>query len=377
MRKNAIVLLTVGILAGLLFSQTGERPKTTFAESPKAVTVPEGNGNPVLLDGIFAPGEWGDALRVPIHERVELLLKTNSGHLFLGLKFKDGLGVITDLWMTADGKTVYQMHSSGQLGEGVLSLPLADAKPRTMTETTIGYTKDWDANEIRSDIQKKAEWQAAGRPADGYRNVLFPSEGKEYQIALSKFSVRRLKMRLMASDQEGLIIFPEKSDLKSAEEWLELVLPEARAAESRDQLSGRPAEDQEAEKRKIAQVISSVIGWAKTKDLNLFFGSIAHDEDYISVTPGKRVIKRFEDVKQNIPFWMSPDFKYVRHELKDLEIKFARCGDVAWFYCVLDDINTYKGDPAAWENTRWTGVVEKRDGAWVVVSQHFSFASDK
>jgi hypothetical protein len=29
---------------------------------------------------------------------------------------------------------------------------------------------------------------------------------------------------------------------------------------------------------------------------------IARDEDYISVTPGRRVIKRFEDVKQNAPF---------------------------------------------------------------------------
>jgi len=62
-----------------------------------------------------------------------------------------------------------------------------------------------------------------------------------------------------------------------------------------------------------------------------------------------------------VPFWRSPDFKYVRHELKDLKITFARCGEVAWFYCILDDINTYKGEPASWENARWTGVVEKRE----------------
>jgi ketosteroid isomerase-like protein len=137
------------------------------------------------------------------------------------------------------------------------------------------------------------------------------------------------------------------------------------------------AREQEAERQEVARVISSVIGWAKDKNLDLFFSAIAHDEDYISVTPGQRVIKRFEDVRQNIPFWMSPDFQYVRHELKDLEIKFARCGEVAWFFCILDDINTYKGEPASWENTRWTGVVEKRDGRWVVVQQHFSFASDR
>ena len=139
--------------------------------------------------------------------------------------------------------------------------------------------------------------------------------------------------------------------------------------------SAQTAEGQEAEKEKIARTISSCIGWAKDKNLNLLFSVIAHDEDYISVSPTKRVVKRFEDVQQSVPFWMSPDFKYVRHELKDLEIKFARCGEVAWFYCVLDDINTYKGEPACWENTRWTGVVEKRDGKWVIVQQHFSFAS--
>jgi ketosteroid isomerase-like protein len=59
------------------------------------------------------------------------------------------------------------------------------------------------------------------------------------------------------------------------------------------------------------------------------------------------------------------------------KLKIARCGEVAWFFCILDDINTYKGEPASWENARWTGVVEKRDGRWVVVQQHFSFASDR
>lgn len=134
------------------------------------------------------------------------------------------------------------------------------------------------------------------------------------------------------------------------------------------------APDRETDRAEITRVISSVIGWARDKNLDLFYGSIAQDDDYLSVTPGKRVTKRFEDVKQNVPLWMSPDFQYVRHEIRDLEITFARCGEVAWFYCALDDINTFKGKPATWENARWTGVVEKRDGRWVVVQQHFSFA---
>jgi hypothetical protein len=357
MNRVLAPLAVVLALAGPAIAQADRAPTV-----PASLEVPAGNGRPVLLDGLFAAGEWDDALRVPVHERADLLLKSNSGHLFLGLKFKDALGVIVDLWLTADDTTVFQMHSSGQLGEGTLTLPAEDEWP----QTRIGFTQGWDANEIKADSRKKAAWQEAGRPAEGYRETLFPSEGKEFQILLSKFAAPRLKMRFRAGDREGLIVYPKGTDLKSANGWQEIVVPE-----------GGPDGEMEAEKREIARVVSSVIGWAKTKDLDLFFGSIAHDEDYISVTPGRRVIKRFEDVKQNVPFWMSPDFHYVRHELKGLEIKLARCGTVAWFYCVLDDINTYKGEPAAWENARWTGVVEKRDGRWVVVSQHFSFASEK
>ena len=68
-------------------------------------------------------------------------------------------------------------------------------------------------------------------------------------------------------------------------------------------------------------------------------------------------------------------FQYVRHELKDLTINISNSSDVAWWYCVLDDINTWNGQPANWENARWTGVLEKREGSWIIVQQHFSFAS--
>ena len=69
-------------------------------------------------------------------------------------------------------------------------------------------------------------------------------------------------------------------------------------------------------------------------------------------------------------------FKAEVDEIKDLTINLSRSGDVAWFYCILNDINEWQGQPANWENTRWTGVLEKRDGRWVIMQQHFSFASE-
>jgi hypothetical protein len=126
----------------------------------------------------------------------------------------------------------------------------------------------------------------------------------------------------------------------------------------------------------IASTISSCIGWFKDKDFDLLFSIVAHDSNYISVHPTNRVIKGFEDFLKNSEIFNNPDFIYVRHELKDLTINTSKSGDVAWFYCILDDINTWKGQPASWENARWTGVLEKRNDHWVIVQQHFSFATE-
>jgi len=188
------------------------------------IQVPEGQCKPVLLDGIMTPAEWDDALKVKIHERIDFLVKVNAGHLFLALKFRDAAGVIVDLWLTSDDKTVYQMHSSGQLSEGVFKLPIEEGP----TELSMGHTTDWDANEIKSYQKKKDEWVAAGRPGgmEVYRKVLYPSDGKEFQIMLSKFSSNTLKLRFKSGDPEGLVTYPEGSTLIDTDNWLELVLPE-------------------------------------------------------------------------------------------------------------------------------------------------------
>ena len=131
----------------------------------------------------------------------------------------------------------------------------------------------------------------------------------------------------------------------------------------------------ETEKQLVEKAIHNCIGWAKDKDINLLYNTIANDSTFLEIHPNDKVVKGFEDFKKAEKFWMSPDFKAVRYEIKDLIINFSKSGDIAWFFCMLDDINEWKGQPANWENTRWTGVLEKRNGKWVIVQQHFSFAS--
>jgi len=134
--------------------------------------------------------------------------------------------------------------------------------------------------------------------------------------------------------------------------------------------------DKTKETKEVTKAIDNVFGWAVTKDFNLFFNTIADDSDFISVTPYKRVKIGVNDVRKDTAFWGDAKFKAIRHEIRDLKIVFSRSGDVAWFYCELDDINEWDGQPANWENVRWTGVLEKRDGSWRVVQQHFSWPKE-
>lgn len=132
----------------------------------------------------------------------------------------------------------------------------------------------------------------------------------------------------------------------------------------------------ENELPKIEEAIHSVIGWAAKKELSLLYSVIAEDSNFLEVQPSTRVVKGIEEFRKAEGFWLHPDFKAIRYEIRDLEINISETGRTAWFYCVLDDINEWKGQPANWENTRWTGVLEKREGNWKMVQQHFSFADN-
>ncbi|MBI5020973.1 MAG: nuclear transport factor 2 family protein [Ignavibacteriales bacterium] len=136
----------------------------------------------------------------------------------------------------------------------------------------------------------------------------------------------------------------------------------------------RSAEDKNIDRAVVENTINASIGWAKNKDFKLLYSIISNDSNYIEVDPTPGVILGFDEFKKNEPFWNSPNFKAIKYDIRDLKINLSERGDVAWFYCILDDVNEWKGEPANWLNTRWTGVLEKRNGYWIMVQMHFSFA---
>jgi pimeloyl-ACP methyl ester carboxylesterase/ketosteroid isomerase-like protein len=139
------------------------------------------------------------------------------------------------------------------------------------------------------------------------------------------------------------------------------------------------ATDVEKEKAAVRQVAYTLVGWAlDNKNVEALKASLRHDDGFFMFQPDSRsTIKGYQEFTKLIPGWLSPDFKATRTALRDVKVDLSRSGDVAWFWSILEDCGEFKGKPGCWNDCRYTGVLEKRHGRWVIVQAHFSLASDR
>ena len=131
------------------------------------------------------------------------------------------------------------------------------------------------------------------------------------------------------------------------------------------------------EKAVIEKTIRANIGWALTKDRPLAESTMTHDERLFIFNPDSESTIGWEQLVKNFDFWMDPRFKATTLDIRELRIDLSPSGVTAWWSGILDDLGEWDGKPIGWKDTRWTGVLEKRAGKWLIVQMHFSFASDK
>ncbi len=128
----------------------------------------------------------------------------------------------------------------------------------------------------------------------------------------------------------------------------------------------------------IEKIVYDSIAWALTKDRARLESIIAHDDDYFSFHPdGLDGVHGYAEFEQGFDLWMDPRFEATTTEVRQFRCHLSRSGNVAWFSAILDDCFTWDGRPGCWKDTRWTGVLEKREGKWLIVQMHFSFAADR
>jgi len=134
----------------------------------------------------------------------------------------------------------------------------------------------------------------------------------------------------------------------------------------------------EAEKKAIAKVIDDNISWFKDKDFDLLYGTMTNGPDlFMYQLDTKSTIRGFDEFEKYSEGWRNPDLRYGGHQFHDLDIRLSRSGDVAWFATRLEDCAIVRDQPARCFTTRYTGVLEKRKGRWLLVQQHFSLPAEK
>jgi len=138
-------------------------------------------------------------------------------------------------------------------------------------------------------------------------------------------------------------------------------------------------EEIEAEKALVEEKINDCIKWPfPEKNIDRFLNSIIQDSSLFVFHPDSRAtIIGFDSYKPMIDVFVSDDLNAIKTEIRDLRINLSESGTVAWFSTILDDMGEWRGEPYKWENSRWTGVLEKRDGKWLIVQMHFSLPSDQ
>ena len=138
--------------------------------------------------------------------------------------------------------------------------------------------------------------------------------------------------------------------------------------------------DREAEIAAVKQAVHNSIEWCfPDKNRERCFAHCLPDSTFFMFQPSSgstiKGFAHFQEYAERIFF--DDRFTPLSTDIKELEVELSPHGDVAWFHCLLDDFGEWDGQKVGWADCRWTGVLIKSNGEWLLAQQHFSLASDK
>ncbi len=202
---NAVFTAILAIIVGA----AAPPAQAVYDAQSRSVVVPRGEPRAINLDGTFSPGEWDGAVRYRIFADVDLLLAADDEALRIGLKYAAPAAFRSvDLFITSDRREFLNLHASMALGETRLTFPVT---PETgLGRLEIGRHIDWDANH--------------GDKAAPTVRV----EGNEFRILRRRIGGDRPRLSIQSWLEEK-VVYPAAADLRSADGWVELVLPPVKA----------------------------------------------------------------------------------------------------------------------------------------------------
>jgi len=128
--------------------------------------------------------------------------------------------------------------------------------------------------------------------------------------------------------------------------------------------------DIEAEKAKIKTVVDQLDQVWETENMELYSKIIAHDPDLVICGTDARVVG-WEPLKLYVKKGFE-SYENIQLSTSDQIIKVHSSGNVAWFSQVVDWSLVAQGQHISIEGIRYTGILEKRNGNWLIVQLHTS-----
>ncbi len=133
-----------------------------------------------------------------------------------------------------------------------------------------------------------------------------------------------------------------------------------------------PHPDLDAANKQVKAVLDNLIKSSEMKDMELTSKIYAHDADMVIIgTDSSERIIGWENLKDVLEkqFTATDSSKL---SVKDQVINVNKSGNAAWFSEVIDWDITFNGETSKIEGLRTTGVLENRNGNWVIVQLHYS-----
>jgi ketosteroid isomerase-like protein len=137
-------------------------------------------------------------------------------------------------------------------------------------------------------------------------------------------------------------------------------------------ISCAPQVDIEAERAMVKSVVDQFAQVFETEDLELFSRIMSHDEDMVNF--GTDAAERWVgwNVLKESMLQQFASFENSQLSVNAQVIKVHESGNTAWFSQVTDWNFVVQGEPVSIKGVRMTGVLENRNGNWVIVQFHGS-----
>ena len=133
-----------------------------------------------------------------------------------------------------------------------------------------------------------------------------------------------------------------------------------------------PKVDLEAEKAKVKEVLDLSIKASETEDMELLSKVYAHDSDIISIgTAEDERLVGWNSLKELMQRQFDST-ETTKTSVHNQVIKVNNTGTTAWFSEVINWELIVEEQTVTIDGLRATGVLEKRDGNWVIVQIHYS-----